>query len=189
MKSYSQAHQDLFVLHVLNFIKNGTYLEIGCSDPIDLNNTYLLETEYNWRGVSIDIEPRHVTRWNQHRKNPIIIKDALNIDYNKLLGDTSDVIDYLSLDIDEEYVNVLQKIPFDRYKFKVITIEHDAYRFGDKYREPEREFLYGRGYILVAGNVKSKGCAFEDWWVHPQLVNLNQYIKYVTTDKEYLDVI
>ena len=168
MKSYSQAHQDLFVLNVLNFMRRGTYLEIGCSDPIEINNTYLLETEYGWTGISIDIDKKHETRWKQVRMNPIIIQDALTVDYNSLLN--IDIIDYMSLDIDGEYVQVLHKIPFDRYKFRVITIEHDAYRFGDEYRLPEREFLHNYGYVLVASNVKSNGFAYEDWWVHPELV-------------------
>jgi hypothetical protein len=187
MKSYSQAHQDLFVLHVLDFITGGIYLEIGCSDPIEINNTYLLEKEYNWTGISIDIDEKHKTRWNQIRKNPIIIADALELEYSTLFKVR--VIDYLSLDIDAEYVNVLKKIPFDKYVFKVITIEHDAYRFGDLYRVPEREFLHGHGYILVASNVKSNGCVYEDWWVHPQYVKLHQYINYVCDNKEYSDII
>ena len=83
----------------------------------------------------------------------------------------------------------MQKIPFDKCKFRVITIEHDAYRFGDTYRIPEREFLYKHGYILVTSNVNSNGHVYEDWWVHPELVKLNQYINFVCNGKEYSDII
>jgi len=50
-KNYSQVYQDMFVLSMLDGKKNGTYLEIGASDPIVDNNTYLLETEFGWKGI------------------------------------------------------------------------------------------------------------------------------------------
>lgn len=186
--TFSQSRQDLFVLNVLNFKRDGTYLEIGCSHPIDINNTYLLEKEYNWTGISIDIDQKHESTWKKCRTNPIIIHDALTFDYNSMPSNEG-VVDYLSLDIDEYYVDVLKRIPFDKYTFRVITIEHDAYIYGDKYRVPERDFLHEFGYILVASNVKSHGCVYEDWWVHPRLVNLSQYINFISNEKEFSDII
>ena len=47
MKSNSQTGQDLFVLSVLNHKRNGTFLEIGSNHPITVNNTFLLENEYD----------------------------------------------------------------------------------------------------------------------------------------------
>ena len=41
IKSYSQSAQDIFVLSVLDQKRDGTYLEIGSSVPVDNNNTYL----------------------------------------------------------------------------------------------------------------------------------------------------
>ena len=38
--NYSQALQDMFVLTMLNGKKDGVYVEIGGSDPININNTY-----------------------------------------------------------------------------------------------------------------------------------------------------
>ena len=42
-KTYSQAGQDLFVMNILNYIKNGYFIDIGCNDPDIGNNTRLLE--------------------------------------------------------------------------------------------------------------------------------------------------
>ncbi len=53
---YSQSCQDLFVSGVLNNKENGSYLELGCSYPVESNNTYLLESKFNWTGISIDID-------------------------------------------------------------------------------------------------------------------------------------
>lgn len=49
--SKSQLKQDLFVLHQLNFKKNGFFVEFGASNGVDLSNTYILEKEYNWNGI------------------------------------------------------------------------------------------------------------------------------------------
>lgn len=56
LKSRSQAGQDLFVIAMFNGKKNGSFLEFGANGPIADNNTYLLEKEFDYRGVSFDIE-------------------------------------------------------------------------------------------------------------------------------------
>jgi FkbM family methyltransferase len=65
-KSHSQIRQDLFVLHVLNFKKNGFFVEFGATNGFDLNNTYLLEKDFAWNGILA--EPGRVWR-NELRKN------------------------------------------------------------------------------------------------------------------------
>ena len=50
-KSKSQLRQDLFVLAELNYKKNGYFIEFGAANGIDLSNTYLLETAFNWTGI------------------------------------------------------------------------------------------------------------------------------------------
>ena len=55
-KNYSQVYQDFFILTVLDGLKGGTYLEIGSADWIHGSNTYLLETNFDWVGTSIDIQ-------------------------------------------------------------------------------------------------------------------------------------
>lgn len=170
--SRSQSAQDLLPLTLLNYKKNGIYLEIGCSDPEEINNTFILEKYFNWTGVSLEIDPKFRDVWNRKRCNPITIADALAYDYSVLPCDDNSIIDYLSLDIDERYVDVLNRIPFDKYRFRVITIEHDAYKYGNVYRDGEREFLNRRGYQLLCANVRN----FEDWWVHPDLIDKNNHV-------------
>ena len=43
IKYNGAAGQDKFVLNVNNFKKNGYFLEFGSQEPINDNNTYLLE--------------------------------------------------------------------------------------------------------------------------------------------------
>ena len=54
-RNYSQAGQDLFVLAALNGKRNGIYIEVGAGPSVLHNNTLLLETEFNWKGVSVEI--------------------------------------------------------------------------------------------------------------------------------------
>lgn len=49
--SLSQLRQDLLVLSVLNFKRNGFFVEFGATNGVDLSNTYLLEKEFGWNGI------------------------------------------------------------------------------------------------------------------------------------------
>ena len=69
--SYSQTGEDL----IINFYlpkKDGFYIDIGCFDPIFLNNTYLF---YNngWNGINIDANPKCIEKFNAVRKRDVNI--------------------------------------------------------------------------------------------------------------------
>jgi hypothetical protein len=175
MQSYSQASQDQFV-HLLLYglldkQDDGYYLEIGAGHPLEINNSYFFEKNFGWKGTSIDISDGHKNIWYSTRHNDLLIEDATQSDYGSILKLFPQAIDYLSLDIDNHYDTVLQRIPFKDHIFKVITIEHDFYKFGDQYREKEREILTSLGYYLLCPDVTifSNGqyLVFEDWWIHP----------------------
>ena len=83
-RNYSQIYQDMFVLSMHEGKSNGTYLEIGAGDYKKGNNTYLLETIFNWKGVSIDFNTDLVNNFNNNRKNTCICQDATTIDYLEL---------------------------------------------------------------------------------------------------------
>ena len=72
----------------------------------------------------------------------------------------------------------------DEYKFAVITFEHDYYCAGEyKYtREKSREIFKKRGYFMVFGDINLyPNVVFEDWWVHPSLVNMD-YVMELTNE-------
>lgn len=175
--SYSQVLQDIFILSMLNGKENGTYLEIGSGDPQNLNNSYLLETVFNWTGLSIDLNKSLIDKYKNLRKNPAICEDATKLDYTSLLSNITkdNTVDYLQLDCDPSNITyeILTKIPFDKYKFRVITYEHDYYLdITRSYKQKSREFLEKNGYLLVVNDISPEGsCSFEDWWVHPDLVD------------------
>jgi GR25 family glycosyltransferase involved in LPS biosynthesis len=183
-KSNGQALQDMFILSILNGKKNGTYLEIGAQEPIFQNNTAILEQNYDWKGVSVEIKQDLCNMFAEQRKNPILCKDALTIDYKKLLDENFDttIIDYLQLDIEpsKNTFECLLAIPFEKYKFAVITYEHDYYvDMTETYRTKSRNYLKLMGYELVVSNVsQNENTPFEDWWVHPDLVDAETIEKF-----------
>lgn len=197
--TYSQAHQDIFVTSLLQHKKSGYFVEIGTNDPIECNNTYLLEKNYNFKGLLVEYESYYKNKYEQHRPNSIyIIDDARNINYKKVLDDNKfpKNIDYLQIDLDVDNKSTLDTLilldntVFDTYKFSTITFEHDYYR-GNFFntREISREIFKKRGYLLVFPDVcTDQGCVgtgwqpFEDWYVHPDLVDMN-LVNIIKTDK------
>lgn len=195
-KSNGQALQDMFILSILNGKRNGTYLEIGAQEPFFQNNTALLETNYDWKGVSIEIREDLCKMFEQQRKNTILCQDATKINYEQLLNDTFDTkeIDYLQVDCEPSKTTfeILLDIPFDKYKFAVITYEHDFFvDMTETYRTKSRNYLKMMGYELVVSNAsQNENTPFEDWWVHPDLIDKEtiekfRSIKDVTDVREY----
>lgn len=191
-KNFSQTYQDMFVLSVLNGKMNGSYLEIGSSDPYKNNNTALLENKFAWSGVGLEYDENMAQTYKKHRKNPVLCVDALIVDYEKLLQKyfpNQNNIDYLQLDIDppNNTYEVLLSIPFDKYRFAVITYEHDYYiDLSKSYRDKSREYLSSLGYELIVPNVSpNENSPFEDWWIHPDLVDkeiITKILKYTEPD-------
>ena len=171
-ESTSDAHQDDFVLKMHNYKKHGFFLDVGCGLGIQGNNTYRLELN-GWTGLRID---ERECEQNDLRSSKLVVGDALSLDYDAEFQKLNAplVIDYASLDIDEATTPLLNIIPFDKYKFKVITIEHDRYAHGDKFALAQREFLSSKGYLLLCEDIlvdtwiSWKRAPFEDWWVMPE---------------------
>jgi len=61
METYSQRNQDRFVVDVLKSKTNGTFLDFGCRCPFEGNNTYLLEKNYGFSGLSFDIDSYEIS--------------------------------------------------------------------------------------------------------------------------------
>lgn len=175
MKNFSQAHQDQFVITCLEGKRNGFFLDLGCNDPIEISNTYLLEKEYGWTGIAIDIDEDCVRKFNGLRTCKALCEDGTKVNYLSLLMNMSH-IDYLSLDLEPADVTLdcLKNIPLDKIEFSVVTYEHDEYRFGSKIKNDSRKIFLDRGYYLLCKDVKNSGCSYEDWYVNPKYVDISK---------------
>jgi len=186
LKSNSQAHQESFVLNMLKEKRNGYYVELGGGWPVKNNNTYLLETKYGWNGVSFENGKKRAKKYNKKRKNKTICADAISFNYEGYFYDNKfpKQIDYLQMDIHpaEDTLKALKAMPLDRYRFSVITYEHNGYINKETQIESQR-ILKQYGYVLVVENLTLFGdIAYEDWWVDPKAIPESVYLPEIAKD-------
>lgn len=79
------------------------------------------------------------------------------------------VIDYLSLDIEGGEARALSVFPFDKYKIRALTVEHNFYNSGPENKNKIYGILTEAGYARV-NEVSADGLHFEDWYVYPSLI-------------------
>ncbi len=180
MTYYSQAWQDECIANILGFKRSGYYLDIGSNDAHQQSNSYFFESELGWTGICVEFDVRHNTSY-QNRNCHLVNEDSTTIDYKSLLDGKHfpSRIDYLSLDVDENSTATLKRLPFDSYKFSIITLEHDTYRLGTAARDEQRAILQSHGYTLLFPDILAPlGCgmgpnlSFEDWWVDASVFNM-----------------
>ena len=144
MQFFSDDKQDKFVANLLKFKRDGYYLDIGSCASVGSNNSYFFES-LDWKGICIEKNPQYNDSYKE-RTCKYINADALTLDYNQIFKDVGmpESIDYLSLDVDEASTEVLKILPLDKYRFKVITIEHDSHYFGNVYKDEQRRILLSK---------------------------------------------
>lgn len=173
MKSLSQMRQDIFVLKI--FKEKGFFLDFGCGDgylkPCG-NNTYLLE-ENGWDGLSVDIDKTLIESFNRRRSTKSLVCDLTTVDIKQLLQthNVPRVIDYFSFDVDRATEIVLANFPFDNYRFKLMTFEHDLYKVGSHVKNKAKDKLLGLGYeILIENVIFDNHGEVEDWYIDSNLL-------------------
>lgn len=171
LTKYSQAGQDFFAVDVCQ-VKS--YIEVGANRPIKFNNTYILETKYQWRGFSIELETNYKKLWDEcsERQNKILWSNALNLNYKKTLENLNLPlhVGYLSCDLEPASVTfeALKKIINEGIQFDCITFEHDYYRNKKDFDLQARNFLESKGYKVAVYDVYAykKNKMFETWFVN-----------------------
>jgi len=123
-----------------------------------------------------------------------VLNDATQVNYRQILESNNFPIDmdYLQIDLDVNNKSTLNTLlllnntVFDKYKFATITFEHDIYT-GNYFdtRNISRNILQNRGYMLVFPDVsvywENGYKPFEDWYVHPDLVDM-EYINKIKSN-------
>jgi len=189
--SFSQAGQESMAAYFSDYSNFGCYLEVGSGHPKQINNTYLLETHYQWKGLGVELNPELVSNYRELRKNPVVLADATNLNYLELLRnhDFPNRIDFLQIDIDpsSQSLAALKALPLDEYRFSVITFEHDLYKnsSNESIADESREILQKEGYCLIFKNVKFLNGAFEDWYVDPAVVSAKKIKDFKNNNIEY----
>lgn len=85
-------------------------------------------------------------------KSCVVKKETTTLE--KILDNfnSPNIIDYLSLDVEGQEYNILSTFPFDRYKFRCITVEHNAPHIGPTQQQLIRLLFEKNGYRYVKGN-------------------------------------
>jgi hypothetical protein len=183
------SSQEKFVIEIFKEKKDGFYVELGAFNSKLGSNTFYLESDYDWNGVSFEILEDRKLEFQSNRKNPCF-GDALKFNYISYFENNNfpKQIDYLQVDIDagyqhdgrpfgNHYLSLLGLIslPLTQYRFSIITFEHDVnmYFRNSAMRDAQREILDSLGYALV---VREK---HEDWWVDPEVFSINEFRKYL----------
>ncbi len=188
MKQYIQSKSDMlqesFVISMLKEKKNGYYVEVGSGYPVQGNNTYLLESKFNWNGVGIDLNQRTVDLYNQQRRNTCIQADAITFNYKDYFKKNNfpNQIDFLQIDIDSESwleqkycgngnLLALINLPLIDYRFSIIIFEHEyIINFkNEQIKNAQREILSALDYKLIGHN------GLEDWWIDPMVIDKEIY--------------
>ena len=180
----SQLRQDLLVLSELNFKKNGFFVEFGSTNGVELSNTFLLEKNFDWKGILAEPAKIYHEELEKNRSafiekscvwrtsgetftfNEVGVLSTLenftSIDLYKDLRkdgiryDTKTIslldllekynapktIDYLSIDTEGSEYDILSSFDFSKYKFKIITCEHNF----TEQREKIFKLLTNKGY-------------------------------------------
>jgi hypothetical protein len=176
--SKSASFQESFVISMTKEKKDGFYVELGSGDPYKESNTSLLESEFGWKGLGLEIDKGVAEGYNSsERTNKCINSDALTFDYKTYFEENNfpKNIDFLQIDIDGHdkgnCLLALVALPMLEYRFSVIIIEHDIcenYKRASM-RDAQREVLSSLGYKLI-GQTNS-----EDWWVDPKRIDNDAY--------------
>jgi len=188
-KHTMMTSSDIFALDILNYKKNGYYVEMGSADPIIGNTTYRMENDHDWTGVGFDLNKTHADKYNSVRKNPCLVEDATKFNYLKYFEENNfpKQIDYLQIDI-ESPMDVggrpqhpigqpllgLIALPLTQYRFTVISFEHEyiIHYKNASLRDAQREILDSLGYSLVCK------IGHEDWWVDSKVIPYSTYKYY-----------
>jgi len=155
----------------------GFFLDIGCCHPCRSNNTFALE-QAGWRGLCLDTDQTCLDRYPAVRKTPAVNFDCLASTkaWLRLLEmfEVPPVIDYMSVDVDDANLQVMQNFPFEQYEFKVMTFETDVYRIGSKLKDAAISRLHPFGcyaLLLEDASLRDWYCRpWEDWWVNEKYI-------------------
>jgi hypothetical protein len=133
-KVYSQFDEDGIIANIFSAIGDGgrIFVEIGCSNGLE-NNSHALLLK-GWRGVWIDADASKINFIAKRLPaNPLLVLKQAFVNVENVQAMVSDAIsiltkkeiDFLSIDIDGDDLNVLSAL-LQKNKPRVICVEYNA---------------------------------------------------------------
>ena len=182
---YGRTEEDKFVLYVTEKKTHGFFVDLGSKHPIHENPTFLLEKDYQWKGIYAPATelslsspllqerrcnvsplptPTDYKSWFQGNEIPPHV-DFLNINLNVDDGTAKHTIEVFDRDI------------FTEHQFTVVVFRHDIYRTNEKQtRDIARNIMKKHGYLLAIENMASINNmdVYQDWYVLGSRVDRDQ---------------
>ncbi|CAB3386625.1 Hypothetical predicted protein [Cloeon dipterum] len=160
----------------------GIFVECGASNGHHLSNTLYLEANYNWTGLLIEPEPHNfgqlyrfhrnawllpaclslkrfpmMAKFNAMREWSKIDSSGINVHcmplYSILKAFNATSIDFFSLDVEGNELDVLKTLPFDKVDIKTFAIEFSNIKEG---KEHLRQFMISKGYYELPSTQKER---------------------------------
>ena len=184
----SEASQDEFALLVNGKKRDGYWLELGGGPPEDYSNTYKLETQYNWSGVTIDYNVKYAEMYKDKRPRTIGVFGVNCVSLNYLvLSEMTKLpkhINYLQIDLEVSNDSTMKSLELiekglmcNSYEFAAVTFEHDWYAMKNGTTKDRSRALFEKnGYQLIFPDVAVNAFptrVFEDWYVSAETFNSN----------------
>lgn len=177
-----QIEADRWVCEMLHYKREGFFIDAGAFNGVDISNTYYLEKELGWNGICIEAGEENYQELIKNR-GCLCIKKALwtfdgivrfnqnwtvgrvgtgieieSICFKTLLRDVPPIIDYISLDVEGDELEILMTFPWN-YRVRLWTIEHNSL-----HKQEIRDLMLSKGYLMIEK-------PFEDWWYDNELTN------------------
>jgi FkbM family methyltransferase len=124
--SQGQFFQDLMALYYSNFKRDGYFVEIGLGDGKSSSNTYLLEKEYNWRGIVVEPNKSQHEKITYNRssnfcKKLVYSHSGLKLQFNETKLALLSTIDSFSQS-DGHAINRIHENSIRKYSIETISL-------------------------------------------------------------------
>lgn len=106
-KAVSQLGQELWVLEKTGYKRNGFFVEFGAADGVLLSNSWLLEKEFDWKGICAEPNPKFFAKLKKNRQ--CIVSESC------IAGETGKQVEFVFADV---YGGMREYADDDRHKEK-----------------------------------------------------------------------
>lgn len=131
----AQHLQDLFVLAELDYKSNGFFVEFGATDGVSINNTWLLEKLFGWRGILAEPAMIWHDRLKANRNCIIDTRCVWKESGEQLIFNQTESPELSKIDIvaNEDWAKEIREINASKYAVTSVSlldllIEHNAPR-------------------------------------------------------------
>jgi FkbM family methyltransferase len=103
LPSKAQIRQDAWVIQMCGGRRDGHFIEIGSTNGVDINNTYMLETAFGWRGACVEPNPNFYEKLAVNRKAKTFNR-AVFSEHGKLMefipvGELGSLVEFANIDM------------------------------------------------------------------------------------------